>query len=95
MDSENFFQQKVNIKGETEFRTRFGRHKALVFRKHRDFSYIDLYDNRPLKICHIGLGMDELDVLLTMRTNLNALKTGLCRCLIGSRVKICFYVNQT
>jgi len=34
-----------------------------------------LYDNRPGKTGHIGLGMDELDVLLTMRTNLNALKT--------------------
>lgn len=76
MDSENFvFQQKVNFKGETEFRTKLGRHKALVFRKHRDFFYIDLYDNRPGKTGDIGLGMDELNVLLTMRTNLNALKT--------------------
>jgi len=70
----HIFQQKVNFKGETEFRTKFGRHKALVLRKHLDFFYIDLY-NRPGKTDHIGLGMDELDALLLMRNHLNALKT--------------------
>lgn len=76
MDQQNIvFQQKYNSRGELEYRARFGRQKALVLRKHVDFFYLELYDNRPGKTGHIGPGLDELDSLLSMRTNLDSLKT--------------------
>ena len=70
------FQQKYNSKGELEFRTKFGRQKALVLRQHEatGFFYVDLYDNRPGKSDHLGIGMDELDILISIRPNLDSLK---------------------
>lgn len=76
------FQQRVISKNEVEFRSKIGRNKAIVFRRHDEtgYYYIDLYDNRKPKpghssrSSHICLGMDELDALITLRTNLDSLK---------------------
>jgi len=75
MDQENVvFQQRTNSKGDIQYRAKFGRQKAFVFVKQRDFFYIDLYDNRPGKTDKIGLGLDELDALIKLRPNLESLK---------------------
>lgn len=67
------FQQVRNSKGETVFRAKFGRDKALSFRKFQGFHYIDLFDNRPKKTNRICLGLDELDFLFSIRGNLESL----------------------
>jgi len=33
------FQQRTNARGEMEFRTKFGRQKAIVFRKHLESGF--------------------------------------------------------
>jgi len=77
MAQENvIFQQRTTSKGKTEYRTKFGRQKALVFRKHVGFFYIELYDNKPGKSDRIRLGLDELDYLIQLRPNLETLKPG-------------------
>ena len=70
------FQQRTNARREMEFRTKFGRQKAIVFRKHLEsgFFYVDIYDNRPGRSDRIGLGLDEVDQLLSLRTGLDSLK---------------------
>ena len=74
LDSENVvFNQTSNSKGDVEFRTVFGRKKALVFRQYRGFHYVDLYDNIPGKVGKISLGLDELDFLFNIRGNLESL----------------------
>jgi len=59
-----------------EFRTKFGRQKPIVSRKHIEsgFHYVDIYDNRPGKVDRIGLGLDEVDQLISLRTDLDSLK---------------------
>ena len=77
MAQENvIFQQRITSKGKIEYRTKFGRQKALVFRQHVGFLYLELYDNKPGRSDKIGLGLDELDYLIQLRTNLETLKPG-------------------
>lgn len=68
------FQQRTNSKGGVEFRTKFGRQKAMVYRKHDQFFYVDIYDNRPGRTDRIGLGLDELDQLIILRAGLDSMK---------------------
>lgn len=71
------FQQYTNKQGETEFRTRFGRQKAMVFRKYSEtgYFYVDFYDNKPGEMKYNGMtfGMDELDWIIARRGNLDSL----------------------
>ena len=77
MAQENvIFQQRITSKGKIEYRTKFGRQKALVFRQHAGFFYVELYDNKPGKSDRVGLGLDELDYLIQIRPNLETLKPG-------------------
>lgn len=71
------FQQTTNKSGDTEFRVKFGRSKSLVYRRHEQYYYIDVYDNRPgrSKFNGICFGLDEIDFLLSIRSNLDSLKT--------------------
>lgn len=70
------FQQVTNRNGETEFRVKFGRMKSLVYRRHEQYYYLDLYDNRigKSKCNGICLGLDELDFLISIRSNLDSLQ---------------------
>ena len=84
MDQENvIFQQRITSKGKIEYRTKFGRQKALVFRKHAGFFYVELYDNKPGKSDRIGLGLDELDYLIQLRPNLDTLKPSFTEVSLG------------
>jgi len=71
------FQQTTNKSGDTEFRVKFGRSKSLVYRRYEQYYYIDVYDNRPgrSKFNGICFGLDEIDFLLSIRSNLDSLKT--------------------
>ncbi|CAC5400611.1 unnamed protein product [Mytilus coruscus] len=69
------FQQRINGKGNVEFRTKFGRSKAIVMRRHEGYFYIDMYDNRPGKSDRIPIGTDELELLCNLRGNLESLKS--------------------
>ena len=75
--SQLVFQQTTNGEGETEFRMKFGRNKCLVYRKHDQFYYVDLYDNKPGKVKFTGmcLGLDELDFLISIRQQLDTLQS--------------------
>ncbi|CAG2219528.1 unnamed protein product [Mytilus edulis] len=77
MASNVVFQQTVNKSGETEFRVKFGRNKSLVFRKHEQFYYLDLYDNKfgKARFNGICLGLDELDFILSIRRDLDSLSS--------------------
>jgi len=69
------FEQRTNVKGETQFRVRFGRQNTFVFCKHQEsgYFYIDIYDNRPGKNDRIGLGLGELDSIIKLRPNMETL----------------------
>lgn len=69
------FQQRINGKGNVEFRTKFGRSKAIVMRRHDGYFYIDMYDNRPGKSDRISIGTDELELLCNMKGSLESLKS--------------------
>ena len=74
MAQENIiFQQRHNSRGELEFRQQ----KSLVLRQHEatGFFYVDLYDNRPGKSDRLGIGMDELDQIISIRQKLDSLKS--------------------
>ena len=68
------FQQRSNSKGVVELRAKFGRQKAMVFRRHEGFFYLDLYDNKPGRFGKISLGLDELDGIISLREYLNTFK---------------------
>ena len=63
------FQQRVSNKGDMEFRTKFGRNKAVVLRLFESNFYVDIYDNRPGKNSRISFGFDELEELIQMRNH--------------------------
>ncbi|CAC5369322.1 unnamed protein product [Mytilus coruscus] len=77
MASNVVFQQNVNKSGDTEFRVKFGRNKSLVYRKHDQFYYLDLYDNKfgKARFNGICLRLDEIDFLLSIRSDLDSLNT--------------------
>ena len=76
MAQENvLFHQRNNSKGDTEFRATFGRQKAMVFRRHEGYFYLDLYDNKPGRTGRISIGLDELDSLIALRGNLETLRS--------------------
>lgn len=70
----NVFQQVTSKDGETKFRQKFGRQKALIFRRHDATSlfYLDIYDNKNNR--YMCLGMDELDFIVNIRSSLDILK---------------------
>jgi len=68
------FQQKINTKGNLEFRSSFGRSKAMVLRRYNGYFYVDLYDNRKGHTEHISLGLDEIDFIVDTRQTLEQLK---------------------
>jgi len=43
------FQQVTSEDGNTKFRLTFGRMKSLVYRRHGQYFYLNLYDNKPGK----------------------------------------------
>lgn len=63
MASNVVFQQNGNS-GDTEFRVKFGRNKSQVYRRHEQFYYLDLYDNKfgKARFNWICLGLDEIRV---------------------------------
>lgn len=72
------FQQYTNKhSGDCEFRVTFGRHKAAVFRRYENHFYLDVYDNKlgKTKFNGICVGLDELDFLISIRGNLDQLKS--------------------
>jgi hypothetical protein len=71
------FHQTTNKNGECEFRVKFGRNKSFVYRGHDQFYYLDLYDNKVGKTRFNGicLGLDELDFLISLRSNLDSLQS--------------------
>ncbi|CAC5411278.1 unnamed protein product [Mytilus coruscus] len=73
----NVVFQNVNKSGDIEFRVKFGRNKSLVYRKHEQFYYLDLYDNKfgKARFNGICLGLDEIDFLLSIWSDLDSLKT--------------------
>ena len=50
---------------------------SLVYRRHDQFYYLDLYDNKVGKTRFNGicLGLDELDFLISLRSNLDSLQS--------------------
>lgn len=74
MENTLIFQQKINSKGNLEFRTSFGRSKAIVLRRYNDYFYVDIYDNRTGHTERISLGLDEIDFLVNARDTLEQLK---------------------
>ncbi|CAC5362563.1 unnamed protein product [Mytilus coruscus] len=69
------FQQRINVKGNVEFRTKFGQSKAIVMRRHEGYFYVDIYDIRPGKSDRISIGTDELELLCNLRGSLDSLKS--------------------
>lgn len=71
------FHQTTHKNGECEFRVKFGRNKSFVYRRHDQFYYLDLYDNKVGKTRFNGmcLGLDELDFLISLRSNLDSLQS--------------------
>lgn len=71
-----------------EMRTAFGRQKALTMVEHNNFFYINLYDNRVMdngtrSSDKIGLGLDELDEIIRLRSTLELNKDAF--------IEVCFY----
>lgn len=60
------FQQVTNKDSDMEFRLKFGGIKSLVYRRHSQYFYLDLYDNKPGRYIFKGIahGLDELDFYL-------------------------------
>lgn len=61
--------------GEIGFRTKFGRQKVMVFRRHDEtkYFYVDIYDNKSGR--YMCIAMDELDFLCSIRSNLEFFKS--------------------
>jgi len=71
------FHQTTNKNGECEFKVKFVRSKSFVYKRHEHFFYLDLYDNKvgKTKFNGICLGLDELDFLISLRSNLDSLQS--------------------
>jgi hypothetical protein len=69
------FHQVNGKNGEIRFRTKFGRQKVMVFRRHDEtkYFYVDIYDNKSGR--YMCIAMDELDFLCSIRSNLEFLKS--------------------
>jgi hypothetical protein len=74
-NNDAIFQQVTNKDGDMEFRLKFGGIKSLVHRRHSQYFYLDLYDNKPgrYKFKGIAHGLDELDFFfISIRNNLDS-----------------------
>lgn len=69
------FHQVNGKNGEIRFRSKFGRQKVMVFRRHDEtkYFYVDIYDNKNGR--YMCIAMDELDFLCSIRSSLEFLKS--------------------